>query len=616
MKHINESKVNKPTKSKLAIQSLLIALLSLFMLNSTIAQNCGEKKTTEKKTKEEVLYKVAEAGKLEKMKILIEEKNIDINTRLKNDETVLSVASFSGHMDMVKYLVDKGIDINARNKSNSTALHHACLAGETEIASYLLEQGLEINDRGRNDNTALHFALYYENVETVKMLVSEGADVNLLNAQDRPPILIASWRGNPEIIYTLVKNGANINFATSENNTVLHNLAGAGKTKSVKIALKYGADANVVNSAGKLPVHNAVIDGYSEIVELLIPHTNDVNFKEQNLGNTPLHIASVNGDLESVKVLLAASANTGITNNAGKLPLDYAIKYGNVSVVKYFYQQEKAKEKHIQMAKQSHLDANSPVLDGQAKVTYTGHSGWIVQTADNVLIFDYLDASKSANQGLANGSFCCEQMKDKNVYVFVSHTHGDHYDTTIYSWNDKVDNITYVFGFNPEESNYHKDKGYAGPDFTFIADNTTQKVKDISITTLKSNDSGQGFLVEIDGITIYHPGDHALFTEEDKEGFVKEVDFIAGIRNDVDIAFLPVTGCPARWKKEFIVDGFFYSIDKLNPKLVYPMHAMDREYKLKEFAEMAEEKKCKAELVCVEYKGDSKVYSKNLTAIK
>ena len=232
------------------------------------------------------------------------------------------------------------------------------------------------------------------------------------------------------------------------------------------------------------------------------------------------------------------------------------------------------------------------------------------------MVFDYWDVGTNKDKCLANGSFCGKEMKDKNVYVFVSHDHMDHFDTTIYSWADQVSNITYIYGFKPEESWLYKDKSYMGPAYQYIDNNQTRTVNNVSITTHKSNDTGQGFLVEVDGITVYHPGDHALFTAEDEDVFKKEVDFIAGKTDHVDVAFLPVTGCPVRWKKEFIVEGFFYTIDKLMPQQVFPMHAYQREYSLKEFSELAEERKSQTDIVCTENKGDNFVYAKEFTASK
>jgi ankyrin repeat protein len=65
-------------------------------------------------------------------------------------------------------------------------------------------------------------------------------------------------------------------------------------------------------------------------VEFLLDKGADVNHKNYN-GNTPLHIAIVNQDLEVCKVLISRGADVSITNNEGKTPLQVAIgrKFNN-----------------------------------------------------------------------------------------------------------------------------------------------------------------------------------------------------------------------------------------------------------------------------------------------
>jgi hypothetical protein len=46
------------------------------------------------------------------------------------------------------------------------------------------------------------------------------------------------------------------------------------------------------------------------------------------------------------------------------------------------------------------------------------------------------------------------------------------------------------------------------------------------------------------------------------------------------------------------------------------MHAFQNEHKLKEFAQLAEERKSPANIVCVENKGDHNLYSRNAVASK
>ena len=78
---------------------------------------------------------------------------------------------------------------------------------------------------------------------------------------------------------------------------------------------------------------------------------------------------------------------------------------------------------------------------GQAKITYLVHSGFSVETAQHFLLFDYCPSMDRAPQITA------ELLRTKeNVYVFASHSHGDHFDAAILRWAEANPSIHYVFG--------------------------------------------------------------------------------------------------------------------------------------------------------------------------
>ena len=86
-------------------------------------------------------------------------------------------------------------------------------------------------------------------------------------------------------------------------------------------------------------------------------------------------------------------------------------------------------------------------------VSYLGHSAWSVQINNNLLIFDYQEkfdfdwGEQKPAKNLAAGYITIDEIKDYNVYVFVSHSHIDHFDEVIFDWENEVENITYFFGW-------------------------------------------------------------------------------------------------------------------------------------------------------------------------
>ena len=86
-------------------------------------------------------------------------------------------------------------------------------------------------------------------------------------------------------------------------------------------------------------------------------------------------------------------------------------------------------------------------------VWYLGHCGYAIKTENHLLIFDYIELEEQPNErALDKGFVDPEEIKDLNVSVFVTHSHVDHYDEIIFSWEKVVKNIRYFFGWKAKAS--------------------------------------------------------------------------------------------------------------------------------------------------------------------
>jgi L-ascorbate metabolism protein UlaG (beta-lactamase superfamily) len=126
----------------------------------------------------------------------------------------------------------------------------------------------------------------------------------------------------------------------------------------------------------------------------------------------------------------------------------------------------------------------------------------------------------------------------------------------------------------------------------------------------KSTDSGGGYLVEVDGLVIFHMGDHANGDENLMPGFTNEIDLVAEKNKAIDILFGPTRGC-SLGTPEQVRAGTYYAIDKLHPALFVPMHAGNYTFAHKEFVEKASEDGLTQPMAYVINKGDRFLYSKS-----
>lgn len=66
------------------------------------------------------------------------------------------------------------------------------------------------------------------------------------------------------------------------------------------------------------------------------------------------------------------------------------------------------------------------------KITFIEHSGFMVEIGHTVLLFDYYQGEIPTFN------------KDKTLYVFVSHSHADHYNPVIWKLKEQYEKVHYI----------------------------------------------------------------------------------------------------------------------------------------------------------------------------
>lgn len=200
----------------------------------------------------------------------------------------------------------------------------------------------------------------------------------------------------------------------------------------------------------------------------------------------------------------------------------------------------------------------------KAKVWYLAHSGFAVQTESSFLIFDYyLDEPKGGT--IEQGVIDPKELAEKNVIVFVSHNHNDHFNPVVFEWQKTIPNIRYILSNDIPEI----------PNATMIGPDDTVEQEDLVVKTYRSTDEGVAFLVHIDGLAIYHAGDLNWWHWEGEpetynikmaDDYKKQIDLLAGER--IDLAFVPLD---PRQERQYDW-GVKYLLERNNVPYVVPMH--------------------------------------------
>ena len=205
----------------------------------------------------------------------------------------------------------------------------------------------------------------------------------------------------------------------------------------------------------------------------------------------------------------------------------------------------------------------SPLLP----IHYFYNSGWMIETNKHVVVIDFITHTSSGST-LDHLENLIRQAdsRGKKIIIMVTHDHQDHFDPLIFQLSNNFPGIKYIFGWK-----YQAEAPITIQ--TLIAGDSMIQA-DYIVYTHASTDEGVGFLIEIDGYTIYHAGDHALWAMQLLESFTDQLKQIRIKAKHIDLAFLPAArGMFTKCAYDSIIrKGLQISLEILNPDIVALQH--------------------------------------------
>lgn len=593
-------------------------------------------------TRDLPIHSAASTGQLEVIQFLVESGAI-VDSGDSDASTALHVAAVRGHPACVAYLIEQGADLAFQDNNGAwslsfgvsganaevvdmlikagapldlvtntgvTLLHYAALRGMDEVFDLVVEAGIDPNVKAQNGAVPLHFAAAGGQKEMIGRLVAAGADPEVTDEHGNTPLMNSAWRGQAESMAALIANGANVNAADDWERTPLWATAGHGEPDMTLALINAGADIDHASIYGETPLLRAVGQGNVEIVTMLVSHGADLQAREAHCGQTALIKAAMYGYGDCVEVLVNGGASLAARDHHGHNALDLAQQYAHDTSVKFLTAQGAKPSGDLPLCPgesaclvgwQDNSSAKGITLnEGEARLWYLGHSGYAVQTQNNLLVFDYYPGGRIADEpALCNGYIDPQEIAGMNVTVFASHEHGDHFDPGIFEWAAEVKNIRYVMGCSAET-----EIGY-----DLMEPRKIQDFDGVVVRTIESNDSGVGFLVEVDGLTIYHAGDHANRLQDFSGPYCGEIDWLAENGANPDIALMPVSGC-GFGDQEAVRLGVNYALEKLQPRVFIPLHSLNNEWRYEDFIGGCRNDFPGIRMVAPEHRGDHYDYKK------
>lgn len=251
----------------------------------------------------------------------------------------------------------------------------------------------------------------------------------------------------------------------------------------------------------------------------------------------------------------------------------------------------------------AYINVTSPKLyvqrSGEALIRYTGMSGWVIETRHHIIVIDYVELQPPrAERNILNGYIDPEYLEGRSVRAFVTHGHGDHYWPPIRDWSKTVRDIRYFFGWGLESE-------LDAVLFTGHRVNYTEP--GLSVHTVNhpvASPPEVAYLIEVDGVTLYHTGDLSTNVPELDPRHKSNIDYVAGLVGEVDMLFVSMMG---GYFGKHVNPQDIYTINTLKPSEVFPQHS-DPGVRYRLFAEEAQAEGAHAVYCLAERRGDAWLY--------
>ncbi|XP_072956497.1 protein ACCELERATED CELL DEATH 6-like [Typha angustifolia] len=283
-------------------------------------------------------------------------------------ETPLFCAAREGHHDMVSLIIrlaqEYGIGrdevLGKKDNRGNTALHEAARHDHGKVAKVLMtaapalasvvnqsdmsplyvaamrkSEGIvqtliqykDASFAGPNRKTALHAAVLQSRDITSMLLDWQPTLANICDDSNSTPLHYAASDSDIEIVKMLLASASSAVYLQDEHGwSPIHVAARMGHVKVIDLLIKKCPDSvEILDKQGRNFLHAGVESGRPSVAGYVRRRSGLVKLinEQDNRGNTPLHLAVLRQNSDTVfEILKAKGVQTSITNNEGHTPLD------------------------------------------------------------------------------------------------------------------------------------------------------------------------------------------------------------------------------------------------------------------------------------------------------
>lgn len=296
--------------------------------------DAGANANQTEKTGETILMVAIRTGDADAVRALLDHGANPNTAEPQLQLTPLMLAAEAGYTEIVTALIKKGSDIQVRTRTGATParrlpcvaqsgcgshgvgivrggwpetglrapipgnispLMYAAREGHVDTARLLLDAGASVNEVDKNDITPLFMAISNNHIDMARFLIERGANIHAKDWYGRTPLFAAVEMRNVDLHYVTFDH-----MVTAEDRKVILDF--------IKTLLDKGADPNIrVKEVPPLRSWMYLLGGSLAWVDFT--------------GQTPFLLASLSGDVSTMRLLLAHGADPKIATFSGTTPL-------------------------------------------------------------------------------------------------------------------------------------------------------------------------------------------------------------------------------------------------------------------------------------------------------
>ncbi|KAL9045455.1 MAG: hypothetical protein Q9214_001501 [Letrouitia sp. 1 TL-2023] len=270
---------------------------------------------------------VASAFGLEKIILELLNNGADIDSRDETGWTPLTWAVSKGYIKTARLFLEKRADDLLSDQSGRLPIHYAAQRGDKHIVELLAKSHSNLNQKNKFGETPLHLAALEGHVEVVQLLLAKDAMIDMQDNKGRTALHRSVHGQHSNVVATLLSRNANSIQQDKHRETVMHAAAKEGNIEIFQLLLK------AVKSAPR-----AVESKSSKNAAIAKRTTKGLEELRDKNERTLLHIASMEGHTDIVKLLLLELTTTELMEKGGWTALDWAVENGHLNVVEILWQ--------------------------------------------------------------------------------------------------------------------------------------------------------------------------------------------------------------------------------------------------------------------------------------